>query len=243
MKKTPTDILSAYNIDIKENKGRDYITLCPFHDDSNPSFSMDKNSGVYHCWSCHAKGNLITFVKNIEHISYEEAVSRVVGDEKLSSLVYFVNTTINQKEKEVSNYLDLKYYELKKLLLLFFDCSDISIMEDVLDVDDYIFLRKRQHNICSYESGKKFTYKKTQLKLTFDKIEYDDNLLSYSKDYEDTKYERLIHELYINEDKYYKELDIVMKILNSEKYNKLKYQHMQVVKKLYNIYGKYIKTV
>jgi len=60
--KTTQQILFEYGISIKQEQSDDYITLCPFHDDNNPSFSIRKDNGLYHCWSCQAKVNLITII-------------------------------------------------------------------------------------------------------------------------------------------------------------------------------------
>ena len=54
--------------------GSNYITLCPFHDDKKPSLSISEEKGLYHCFSCKAGGNLITFVKEFKNISSGEAI-------------------------------------------------------------------------------------------------------------------------------------------------------------------------
>jgi DNA primase len=102
MIKTTREILSNYGIKIHDEKQNDYLTLCPFHNDNSPSFSIRKDNGVYHCWSCGAKGNLVTFVKNIEHISYDDAKQKVFGDDVLLTFVDFTNTFIKKKvEKQI----------------------------------------------------------------------------------------------------------------------------------------------
>ena len=46
--------------------GSEYKTLCPFHDDKNPSLSVNDEKGLYYCYSCKAGGNLITFIKEFK---------------------------------------------------------------------------------------------------------------------------------------------------------------------------------
>ena len=57
--------------------GSNYITLCPFHDDKKPSLSISEQKGLYHCFSCKAGGNLITFVKEFKNISSGEAIKDI----------------------------------------------------------------------------------------------------------------------------------------------------------------------
>ena len=57
--------------------GSNYITLCPFHDDKKPS-PISEEKGLYHCFSCKAGGNLITFVKKeFKNISSGEAIKDI----------------------------------------------------------------------------------------------------------------------------------------------------------------------
>jgi len=57
--------------------GTEYRGCCPFHDDSNPSMGVSEDKGLYHCFSCHASGDVIGFVKDIEGISFRESVEKV----------------------------------------------------------------------------------------------------------------------------------------------------------------------
>ena len=57
--------------------GSNHITLCPFHDDKKPSLSISEEKGLYHCFSCKAGGNLITFVKEFKNISSGEAIKDI----------------------------------------------------------------------------------------------------------------------------------------------------------------------
>ena len=57
--------------------GSNFITLCPFHDDKKPSLSISEEKGLYHCFSCKAGGNLITFVKEFKNLSSGEAIKDI----------------------------------------------------------------------------------------------------------------------------------------------------------------------
>ena len=58
-------------------RGRNHIGLCPFHDDHDPSFNVSQEKQIYKCFVCGAGGNVYTFVREIEGISFVEAVRKV----------------------------------------------------------------------------------------------------------------------------------------------------------------------
>ena len=58
-------------------KGRNYVAICPFHEDTHPSLSISENKQIYMCFVCHNGGNVFTFLQNYLHISYIEAVGKV----------------------------------------------------------------------------------------------------------------------------------------------------------------------
>ncbi len=57
-----------------EKKGKNHFGLCPFHHEKTPSFSVNEDKRFYHCFSCKASGNAITFVKETQQVSGGEAV-------------------------------------------------------------------------------------------------------------------------------------------------------------------------
>lgn len=70
------DVMERY-IDLKRVKDDKYIALCPFHSDKNPSFNVNPEKGVYHCFGCDASGNLITFLENINNESFIDAAKEL----------------------------------------------------------------------------------------------------------------------------------------------------------------------
>jgi len=57
--------------------GREYKGLCPFHAEKTPSFSVNEDKGVFHCFGCGESGDVITFIRKVEGLSFKEAVSRL----------------------------------------------------------------------------------------------------------------------------------------------------------------------
>ncbi len=62
-----------------QRKGNSYVSICPFHDDHDPSMSISPEKKIYKCFVCGNGGNVYTFVQNYENISFPEAVSRVAS--------------------------------------------------------------------------------------------------------------------------------------------------------------------
>jgi DNA primase len=59
--------------------GQRWIGLCPFHAEKTPSFSVNAEEGLYYCFGCQAKGDVITFVREVEHLEFAEAVERLAA--------------------------------------------------------------------------------------------------------------------------------------------------------------------
>ena len=66
------DVVSSY-VNLRRS-GRNMVGLCPFHGEKTPSFNVYPDNGSFYCFGCHAGGDVITFVRKIEHLDYVEAV-------------------------------------------------------------------------------------------------------------------------------------------------------------------------
>ncbi len=71
------DVVSRY-VNLTK-KGKNYIGVCPFHDDHSPSMSVSPEKQIFTCFSCGATGNVFTFVSDFEKISFSDAV-RLLGE-------------------------------------------------------------------------------------------------------------------------------------------------------------------
>ncbi len=66
------DVISGY---VKlQRKGSNYVGICPFHNDRNPSMSVNQSRQIYHCFSCGAGGDVFKFVMEYENLTFPEAV-------------------------------------------------------------------------------------------------------------------------------------------------------------------------
>ncbi len=70
---------NEYGLVLEEGHNGWFNCNCPMpdHRDSNPSFGINPETGFYNCFGCNGKGNLLTFVRKIEGISYREALAKL----------------------------------------------------------------------------------------------------------------------------------------------------------------------
>ncbi len=66
------DVVSSY-VSLRPQSG-DYYGLCPFHNEKTPSFHVRPEQQIYYCFGCHKGGSVITFIMEIEHLTYPDAV-------------------------------------------------------------------------------------------------------------------------------------------------------------------------
>lgn len=71
------DIIQRYIPLVK--KGKNFAAVCPFHDDHDPSLSINLDKQIYKCFVCGEGGNVFNFVKAYEKISFSEAVIKVAN--------------------------------------------------------------------------------------------------------------------------------------------------------------------
>ena len=59
---------------VLKKKGKEYVGICPFHDDSKPSMSVIPGKQFYYCFSCGAGGNAIKFLMEFQRQSFSDVV-------------------------------------------------------------------------------------------------------------------------------------------------------------------------
>ena len=67
------DVVGSYVALTK--KGANYFGLCPFHNEKTGSFSVSPDKQIYHCFGCGKGGSVISFIMEIENLSFPEAVA------------------------------------------------------------------------------------------------------------------------------------------------------------------------
>ncbi|MDR3502166.1 MAG: phage/plasmid primase, P4 family [Legionella sp.] len=93
-------IIQTLRPDGKKN-GQEYICLCPFHNDHNPSLSINLKSGIYFCHACKAKGSIFDLYSKINRTDFKGSFAALKELAGLTS-----NDSFNQIEVDRHDYLD-----------------------------------------------------------------------------------------------------------------------------------------
>jgi DNA primase len=105
------DIASQYTT--LKLRGKKHVGLCPFHSEKTPSFTVDEDKQLFHCFGCNIGGDLFTLVMEKENLSFPEA---------LRFLAEKYNITLPEKNKFSPQLLKLeeKLYKISEDSLAFF---------------------------------------------------------------------------------------------------------------------------
>lgn len=69
------DVISQY-VSL-EKKGKDYVGLCPFHQENTPSFTVNEGKQFFYCFGCGKGGNVFKFLMYQDHLTFPESVKKV----------------------------------------------------------------------------------------------------------------------------------------------------------------------
>lgn len=94
----------------------DFWASCPFHSETHASFHVDDRKGFYYCFGCHAKGDILTMVKEKENLSFLQAVRRlafITGlDHELQPPAFEPPTILQLKEIIVKHFTKENFLEV-----------------------------------------------------------------------------------------------------------------------------------
>ena len=79
--KSKTDLVAlirSRGVELKK-KGRNYIGLCPFHNDTEPSLSVNPAKNLWNCFGCGAGGDAVRFVEMFDKLEFPDAVRQLAG--------------------------------------------------------------------------------------------------------------------------------------------------------------------
>ncbi|MHB1088564.1 MAG: DNA primase [Acidimicrobiales bacterium] len=95
-----TDIVALISEYVALKKsGRRWTGLCPFHGEKTPSFSVNAEEGRYYCFGCRASGDQITFIREMQHLDFVDAL-RVLAERAGIELHEDVNAGPARKERQ-----------------------------------------------------------------------------------------------------------------------------------------------
>ncbi len=156
------DVIGSYiNLD---KKGKNYFGICPFHEDHNPSLSVSEEKQIYTCFVCGATGNVFSFVKDYENISFLEAVEKIADNNGIK---------LTHKLNYIKRYNT--EYEIYNLAVKFYKNNLKS--KDGIKAKEYLKSRNIDDNIINdFEIGVSFSDNNLS-KLLLSK-KYDEKMLT-----------------------------------------------------------------
>ena len=77
--RSPIADVIAEHVTLRNAGGGSLKGLCPFHDEKSPSFNVTPSRGFFHCFGCQEGGDVIDFVRKIDHLPFAEAVERLAA--------------------------------------------------------------------------------------------------------------------------------------------------------------------
>ena len=116
--KQRTDILDVVSERVVlKKRGKDYVGLCPFHEEKSPSFTVSPSKNMYYCFGCGAGGNAITFLKELDKHSFSEVVLDLARRYQVS-----VQTLEPEQRQEFQRQLSIReqLYEILALASSFY---------------------------------------------------------------------------------------------------------------------------
>lgn len=99
-----TDIIEVLSKSLPLKKaGKNYQCCCPFHHEKTPSFSVNPEKGLYHCFGCGASGNVITYLKTYENLDYIEAIEMLADMQGLD--IPYQSSKVNENNRQYEQYI------------------------------------------------------------------------------------------------------------------------------------------
>ena len=104
------DVVGGY-VTLTKKSGGNQFGLCPFHNEKTPSFSVNSDRQIYHCFGCGKGGGVVNFIMEIERLSYPDAVhvlakraGLAVPDEKTSKETQSRRARILELNREAARF-------------------------------------------------------------------------------------------------------------------------------------------
>ncbi len=97
------DVISEY-VQLRK-RGKNYIGLCPFHTEKTPSFTVTEEKQIFHCFGCHAGGNVFKFLMDYKKISFVEAVQEIAEQQGIE--ISYDDEGFNEKQSEQEILYDI----------------------------------------------------------------------------------------------------------------------------------------
>ncbi len=108
------DVIQGF-VSLKKS-GKNYIGLCPFHDDNNPSMHVNDEKGFFHCFSCGAGGDVFGFLMRYSNIGFPDALKELAKKAGVRLPASRPPTKSEKKKKAAS----ARFFEINSLVCSFY---------------------------------------------------------------------------------------------------------------------------
>jgi len=110
---------------VLKKRGRNYLGLCPFHQEKSPSFTVSPDKQIWHCFGCGQGGNVFNFLMRIDNLSFVEAVKQLAHEK---------NITITETQGQVVRASHTAELELLEKITQFFqqNLNDASPQSEIV---------------------------------------------------------------------------------------------------------------
>lgn len=105
------EVIGEY-VSLKQS-GKNYFALCPFHKEKTPSFTVNRERGLFHCFGCGVGGNVVSFLMKIEKLTFFDAIETLA--KKFSIKLKYEGGYYQDENKEIE-----KLYEYSSITAQFF---------------------------------------------------------------------------------------------------------------------------
>ncbi|MBI1933072.1 MAG: DNA primase [Ignavibacteriales bacterium] len=92
-------------------RGKNFIGLCPFHQEKTPSFTVSEDKQIFHCFGCHAGGNVYKFLMDYKSISFIEAVQEIA--ESVGIRLNFEEEQVTSEQNELEELYEINVFAAK----------------------------------------------------------------------------------------------------------------------------------
>lgn len=103
------DVISSY-VQLRK-RGKNFIGLCPFHQEKTPSFTVSEEKQIFHCFGCHTGGNVYKFLMEYKSISFIEAVKEVA--EIVGISLNFEEDKFESANSELEEFYEINVFAAK----------------------------------------------------------------------------------------------------------------------------------
>lgn len=93
-----------------KKSGNNYSGLCPFHGEKTPSFSVSDSKGMFHCFGCQKGGDVITFIQEIQSVSFPEAIQILAKKFDIALPKEYNGKSATQKQDQNEIYYRLNHF-------------------------------------------------------------------------------------------------------------------------------------